>query len=72
MDLHKNQAWEFRTFNHRIRVADIKICNGKIVFTVKHKGTIDTFTLDELLREIYGQEMRCVVYGQDDTILIEI
>lgn len=52
---------EFRTVKHRIRVADIEVSHGTVTFNVKHRGVSDAFTLEQLLKEVYGQGIRCVI-----------
>lgn len=63
---------EFRTVRNHIRVADIEKREETVTFIVKHKGIKDTFTLEELLKEVFGQGMRCVIYdGENVSTIIE-
>lgn len=63
---------EFRTRSHNVRVADVVVKKDAVVFIVKHKSKVDQFTLDELIKKIYGQGVRCVVYNCNNQILMEI
>lgn len=62
----------FRTIKNEIRIADYTLSQGEAIFEVKRKGVHDTFTLSELLREIYGQDMRCIVYGRNNVVLTRL
>lgn len=61
---------EFRTYKKNIRVADIDVGKEEITFVVRHKGVSDTFTLEELLKKIYGKGMRCVIYHGESSLTI--
>lgn len=66
--MDKKKERTFRTNKNDIRIADYTIYHGEAVFRVKRKGIYDTFTLGELLREVYGQDVRCIVYGRDNVL----
>ena len=70
--MYKKKERTFRTNKNDIRIADYTICHGEAIFRVKRKGIHDTFTLSELLREVYGQDVRCIVYGRDDIVLTKL
>ena len=67
--MEQGRLVEFRTVRHRIRVADIEIKPDSVKFIVKRKGVKDAFTLEEMLKAVFGQEMRCVVYDDEKKVL---
>ena len=67
--MEQERLVEFRTVRHRIRVADIEIKPDSVKFIVKRKGVKDAFTLEEMLKAVFGQEMRCVVYDDEKRVL---
>lgn len=67
--MEQERLVEFRTVRHRIRVADIEIKSDSVKFIVKRKGVKDAFTLEEMLKAVFGQEMRCVVYDDEKRVL---
>lgn len=67
--MEQERLVEFRTVRHRIRVADIEIKPDSVKFIVKRKGVKDAFTLEEMLKAVFGQEMRCVVYDDEKKVL---
>lgn len=67
--MEQERLVEFRTVRHRIRVADIEIKPDSVKFIVKRKGVKDAFTLEEMLKAVLGQEMRCVVYDDEKKVL---
>ena len=71
-NMYKKKERTFRTNKNDIRIADYTISHGEAIFRVKRKGIHDTFTLSELLREVYGQDVRCIVYGRDDIVLTKL
>lgn len=68
--MERERRVEFRTVRNRIRVADIEITPDAVIFVVKHRGVKDAFTLEELLRQVYGQGMRCVIYNGESVLTI--
>lgn len=70
--MYQKKERTFRTNKNDIRIADYTISHGEAIFRVKRKGIHDTFTLGELLREVYGQDVRCIVYGRDDIVLTKL
>ena len=67
--MEQERLVEFRTVRHQIRVADIEIKPDSVKFIVKRKGVKDAFTLEEMLKSVFGQEMRCVVYDDEKKVL---
>lgn len=67
--MEQERLVEFRTVRHQIRVADIEIKPDSVKFIVKRKGVKDAFTLEEMLKAVFGQEMRCVVYDDEKKVL---
>ena len=67
--MEQERLVEFRTVRHQIRVADIEIKTDSVKFIVKRKGVKDAFTLEEMLKAVFGQEMRCVVYDDEKRVL---
>lgn len=67
--MEQERLVEFRTVRHQIRVADIEIKPDSVKFIVKRKGVKDAFTLEEMLKAVFGQEMRCVVYDDEKRVL---
>lgn len=59
----------FRTCAHKIHVADYEICSDDVRFLVKHKALWDSFTLKELMQEVYGKNTRIVIYGTGENII---
>ena len=67
--MEQERLVEFRTVRHQIRVADIEIKPDSVKFIVKRKGVKDAFTLEEMLKAVFGQEMSCVVYDDEKKVL---
>ena len=67
--MEEERLVEFRTVRHRIRVADIEIKSDSVKFIVKRKGVKDAFTLEEMLKAVFGPGMRCVVYDDEKKVL---
>ena len=70
--MYKKKERTFRTRKKNIRIADYDIYHGEAVFKVEREGMYDTFTLGELLREVYRQDMRCIVYRRDNIVLTRL
>ena len=50
-------------------MADIEIKSDSVKFIVKRKGVKDAFTLEEMLKAVFGPGMRCVVYDDEKKVL---
>lgn len=70
--MDKDKERIFKTKKNKIRIADYTMYEGEAIFNVKRKGVHDTFTLTELLKEVYGQDVRCIVYGRDDIVRFKV
>ena len=60
-----------RTHTHQFRIADVSVGKTEVVLSVKRKSKFDEITLSELMQQIFGQGVKCVVYGKGENVLFE-